>query len=248
MESKDLNEVSYADAAKGTAIKNDDDLISVLNTFDNYAEMSDNPKKYSAMKSAIQQISKYTKNASPDIVSQNSKLNSAGKLAIKRYGKTFNLRESTIDELKYMDGQFVGYVTLDSGKKRFIKILKSGQAAAMWSNKNMKMMEKPGIRGLGTMAKSEWDKYESRVSETTESIAETTDPDVITQIRSVVAKGTAAKVKDPKTGTNVLVDLFSAGAIVSVYDKISDSNKKKLSSLSIPSMVNIVFKLGKKKK
>jgi hypothetical protein len=43
-----------------------------------------------------------------------------------------------------------------------------------------------------------------------------------------------------------MLDTFTASAIVKVYDAVNDSNKKKLDSLKLPKLVNIVWKLLKK--
>ena len=44
----------------------------------------------------------------------------------------------------------------------------------------------------------------------------------------------------------MMLDTFTASAIVQVYDAVNDANKKKLDSLKLPKLVNIVWKLLKK--
>ena len=44
----------------------------------------------------------------------------------------------------------------------------------------------------------------------------------------------------------MMLDTFTASAIIKVYDAVNDSNKKKLDSLKLPKLVNIVWKLLKK--
>ncbi len=61
----------------------------------------------------------------------------------------------------------------------------------------------------------------------------------IAAIRSIVTNSQYAKVD------GVMVDGFSASAIVQVYDAISDVNKVKFSSLPVGKMAKIAFKFAK---
>jgi hypothetical protein len=58
--------------------------------------------------------------------------------------------------------------------------------------------------------------------------------------RRIVQNGQHEKYK------GMMLDTFTASAIVKVYDAVNDSNKKKLDSLKLPKLVNIVWKLLKK--
>jgi hypothetical protein len=44
----------------------------------------------------------------------------------------------------------------------------------------------------------------------------------------------------------VMLDTFTASAIIKVYDAVNDSNKKKLSKLKLPKLVDVVWKLLKR--
>ncbi len=58
----------------------------------------------------------------------------------------------------------------------------------------------------------------------------------ILAIREIVKRGQYAKVD------GCMIDLFSAGAIVSVYDALSDENKARYAKLSAPKMAAVAFK------
>jgi hypothetical protein len=71
------------------------------------------------------------------------------------------------------------------------------------------------------------------------------EPLHIAQIRKIVTEREAAGVKCPVTGKRLMVDGFSANAIIKVYDALSDSNKQKLVNLSLLKVQAICFKLVK---
>lgn len=71
------------------------------------------------------------------------------------------------------------------------------------------------------------------------------DPQVIEDLRWIVKNKQNKKVKDPISGKTMRVDLFSASAVIQVYDNINDANKKKYVTASLPKMVSLAFKLLK---
>jgi len=77
-------------------------------------------------------------------------------------------------------------------------------------------------------------------------VNEVSEPEVISQLRDIVNKKQNKKIKDPKSGKMMRVDMFSASAIVKVYDAINKSNKDKFGKLSLPKMVNVAFSVIKK--
>ena len=77
-------------------------------------------------------------------------------------------------------------------------------------------------------------------------VNEVSEPEVISQLRDIVNKKQNKKIKDPKSGKMMRVDMFSASAIVKVYDAVNKSNKEKFSKLSLPKMVNVAFTVMKK--
>ena len=77
-------------------------------------------------------------------------------------------------------------------------------------------------------------------------VNEVQEPEVISQLRDIVNKKQNKKIKDPKSGKMMRVDMFSASAVIKVYDAINKSNKEKFSKLSLPKMVNVAFTVMKK--
>ena len=77
-------------------------------------------------------------------------------------------------------------------------------------------------------------------------VNEVQEPEVISQLRKILKNKQNAKVKDPKSGKMMRVDLFSASAVTQVYDAINKSNKHKFGKLSLPKMVNVAFSVMKK--
>ena len=71
------------------------------------------------------------------------------------------------------------------------------------------------------------------------------EPQVIQDLRWIVKNKQNKKVKDPVSGKQMRVDLFSASAVTQVYDNINDTNKKKYVTASLPKMVSMAFKLMK---
>lgn len=63
---------------------------------------------------------------------------------------------------------------------------------------------------------------------------------VIDQMREIVKEKQYRKIKGHT------VDLFTASHVVQVYDALGPANQKKLESLPLPKMVDLVWKLVKK--
>jgi len=92
---------------------------------------------------------------------------------------------------------------------------------------------------IGNMAASIEDMHES--------INEAKEPDIISQLRDIVSKKQNQKLKDPKSGKTMRVDLYSASAVTQVYDALKQqSNKDKFVGMGLVGMVNTAFKLMKK--
>ena len=80
-----------------------------------------------------------------------------------------------------------------------------------------------------------------------EKMNEANEPDIISQLRDIVSKKQNQKLKDPKSGKKMRVDLYSASAVTQVYDALKQqSNKDKFVSMGLLGMVNMAFKLLKK--
>ena len=72
------------------------------------------------------------------------------------------------------------------------------------------------------------------------------EPEVISQLRDIVKRKQNKKIKDPKSGKMMRVDMYSASAVTKVYDAINKANKDKFGKLSLPKMVNVAFSVMKK--
>ena len=77
-------------------------------------------------------------------------------------------------------------------------------------------------------------------------VNEIQEPEVISQLRDIVNKKQNKKIKDPKSGKMMRVDMYSASAVTKVYDAINKANKDKFGKLSLPKMVNVAFSVMKK--
>jgi len=71
------------------------------------------------------------------------------------------------------------------------------------------------------------------------------DPEIIQIARRIVKNQQFEKIKDPVSGKRMALDMFSASAIVKVYDKLSDKNKAHLIKQPLTKIVDVVFKLIK---
>ena len=88
---------------------------------------------------------------------------------------------------------------------------------------------------------------EGTLKEDIESLNEAQDPEVISQLRDIVNKKQNKKIKDPKSGKMMRVDLYSASAVIAVYDKLRKPDvKANFASQPLPKMVNVAFKVIKK--
>jgi len=85
-----------------------------------------------------------------------------------------------------------------------------------------------------------WDKLQN------ESVNEGTESDIIAQIKNIAKTHQNNIVVDPKSGKKMRVDAFSASAIATVYDALSDSNKEKFLASGLLGMQQMAMKLLKK--
>ena len=83
------------------------------------------------------------------------------------------------------------------------------------------------------------------MEEAVNEINEAKEPEGNSQLRDIVKGKQNKKIKDPKSGKMMRVDLYSASAITKVYDAINKSNKDKFGKLSLPKMVDVAFKVMK---
>ena len=131
-------------------------------------------------------------------------------------------------DVKVFKGLGMAY-TFTDGKSAIMAVL----------NKPVKIL-KPLGRASNFM-KAAYQQNESVMNEASE-------PDVITQLRDIVKTKQNKKIKDPKTGKKMTVDLYSASAIVGVYDAVKRPDlKEKYANAGLVAMTNFAFKaLGKR--
>ena len=79
-----------------------------------------------------------------------------------------------------------------------------------------------------------------------EPVKEGTGTDIISQIKDIAKNHQNNTLVDPKTGKKMRVDAFSASAIATVYDALSDSNKEKFLQSGLLGMQAMAMKLLKK--
>lgn len=65
-----------------------------------------------------------------------------------------------------------------------------------------------------------------------------TNQDKIDALRSIVTEGQYAVINGQ------MIDLFSASAIIAVYDALNETNKARYSGYAVPVMASIAFKLA----
>ena len=82
-------------------------------------------------------------------------------------------------------------------------------------------------------------KEPTRIRERGTRVTRPTTPDErIAAIRRIVNEGQYAKVD------GCMIDLFSAGAIVAVYDALNEVNRAKFAAMPAPKMAAVAFKLA----
>jgi len=74
---------------------------------------------------------------------------------------------------------------------------------------------------------------------------ETDDPEIIQICRRIVKNQQFEKVKDPVSGKKMALDMFTASAIVKVYDKLNEKNKARIRKLPLHKIAELAFKLIK---
>ena len=80
-------------------------------------------------------------------------------------------------------------------------------------------------------------------------VNEVQEPEVISQLRDIVNKKQNKKIKDPKSGKMMRVDMYSASAVIAVYDALRKPNVKvNFASQPLPKMINVAFKVAKVRK
>jgi hypothetical protein len=147
-------------------------------------------------------------------------------------GKTFTLYNS--DKKKIKD------VSFDDLKNKYMKTYSSLKDFRDGFNK--------------TTSKGKYFQYwkgklvNVKLSNIDESINETTEPEVISQLKDIVKNKQYKMIKDPKTGKSLGVDMQTANAVLQIYNGLSNVNKDNMVKMGLPKMIEVSFKIINKYK
>ena len=98
-----------------------------------------------------------------------------------------------------------------------------------------------------TLSQNYLEKATNYLLNPVESVNESKEPEVITQLRDIVKRKTNKKIKDPKTKKTMRVDMYTASVVTQVYDAIkkNSSHRQKFESLPLDKMAQLSFKMIK---
>jgi hypothetical protein len=80
-----------------------------------------------------------------------------------------------------------------------------------------------------------------------ESVNESTEPEIITQLRDIVKNQQYQSVKDPSSGKKMKVDMQTANIVLKIYDGLSNANKQNMVKMGLPKMIDVSNKIASKK-
>jgi hypothetical protein len=127
------------------------------------------------------------------------------------------------------------------GKKEEIKEEKPG----LWANIRAKRARGEEPAHGNSQAHKDAVKAGKEINKD-ESVNEGSEPEVITQIKTIAKNHQHDVIVDPKSGKKMKVDAFSASAIATVYDALSGSNQEKFASSGLLAMQQMAMKLLKR--
>ena len=81
-----------------------------------------------------------------------------------------------------------------------------------------------------------------------ESVNESTEPEVISQLRDIVKTKQYQDVKDPASGKKMKVDMQTANTVLKIYDGLSNVNKQSMAKMGLPKMIDVSNKIINKYK
>jgi hypothetical protein len=88
---------------------------------------------------------------------------------------------------------------------------------------------------------AKYDKYSPTYLK--EEINESTEPQVISQMRDIVKKKQYQDVKDPSSGKKMKVDMQTANTVLKIYDGLSNANKQTMVKMGLPKMIDVSNKI-----
>ena len=69
-------------------------------------------------------------------------------------------------------------------------------------------------------------------------LTEAEEPEVIQQLQNLVDTKSRGKVTDPKTGRKATVDTFTASVVLSLYNRLNDTQKPKYVARGLQYMID----------
>jgi hypothetical protein len=91
---------------------------------------------------------------------------------------------------------------------------------------------------------AKYDKYSPTYLK--EEVNESTEPQVISQLRDIVKKKQYQDVKDPSSGKKMKVDMQTANIVLKIYDGLSNVNKQTMVKMGLPKMIDVSNKIASK--
>ena len=167
-----------------------------------------------------------------------------GKAWDREHGVKESVNENLSDKIKNLE---LGQKYTLSSAVNFL-----GMVPTILTPKNIHLIKQPVVDKLMKLynskkffSKQGYDKFTPVANALSESVInEVQEPEVISQLRDIVKRKQNKKIKDPKSGKMMRVDLYSAQAITTLYDKLPKPQiKAKFVSQSLPQMVKMAFNL-----
>ena len=137
--------------------------------------------------------------------------------------------------------------TVTNGHYHFANVANDGSGATTDAyDENHNLVEAPPhiIKGYTMIEPSEdghtheiADDVEEDLNTESNVLNEVDESKIIQKMREILKNKQFQKIN------GMIVDSFTASAVVQVYDKVNESNKKKMNSMKLEPLVNLVWKL-----
>jgi hypothetical protein len=131
----------------------------------------------------------------------------------------------------------VGY---NKGRGQGTGVFKDSYSSYKDAKKAVEKLEKERGGSYNTIAYYVSDKDGKFVRE---SVNESTEPEVISQLRDIVKKKQYQDVKDPSSGKKMKVDMQTANTVLKIYDGLSNVNKQTMVKMGLPKMIDVSNKI-----
>ncbi len=131
----------------------------------------------------------------------------------------------------------VGY---NKGRGQGTGVFKDSYSSYKDAKKAVEKLEKERGGSYNTIAYYVSDKDGKFVRE---SVNESTEPEVISQLRDIVKTKQYQDVKDPSSGKKMKVDMQTANTVLKIYDGLSNVNKQTMVKMGLPKMIDVSNKI-----